>query len=121
MHDKWIFGLALLLTTSSALADAIVEASPRSRETLDLYTQPNGTESKPVATSDLPMPLPILATQAGFYKVSLSGKEVWLRSMQVRVKRDAAGASCASKAPKGVGVAQETWGATAGAGKNACN
>lgn len=121
-RNKWIFGIALLLAGMHGVyADTIVEVSPRSRETLDLYTQPSGAEAIQVSATEVPMPLTILATQTGFYKVSLSGKEVWLRSMQVRVKRDTAGASCAGKVKKGSGVAQDTWGATAGAGENACN
>ena len=118
MNNKKRLSLcAVLMVFSSVVsaADAIVGISPSTRATLDVFDNPGATEpAQQIPAAEIPMPLPIAASQAGFFKVSLGGRDGWVKGAQVRVKRET-GASCAGK------ISQFTpTGSTAGAGGDAC-
>ena len=107
----------LALAASPAIAqDKIVSLSPASATTLDLYEQPAASDAaRQVNVAEAGLPLPIQAKQAGYYQVSIGGKDYWVRGAKVRVSRDTT-ASCG-------GVAQASaalTAATPGAGKDAC-
>lgn len=111
-----LYALVALSGSPVLAADAVVGPSPGSRNTLDIFTQPERTaQTEPMALSDIALPLPILASQAGYVKVVIGGKEVWLRSTQIRIKRDSA-AGCINQASQFTPT-----GSIAGAGKDACN
>lgn len=110
-----LFAGLLALASGSLLAqEAIIGASPSSRAALELYTQPGGAPSKTVAVTELPLPLTVIASQSGYHKIEVGGKEAWVKGAQVRIKRSSQ-ASCAGK------ISQlTTTGSIAGAGGDAC-
>lgn len=107
----------LALTASIAVAqDQVVASSPSTRTSFDLYEQPGATQPvRQIAVSEAGLPLAIQATQTGYHKVAISGRDYWLRGLQVRISRDNTG-GCTTSAHAAV-VATI---ATPGAGKNAC-
>jgi len=108
----------LAVPFSVAMAqDKVVAPSPSSRTSLDLYEQPGATQSaRQISVSEAGLPLAIQATQTGYYKVAIAGRDYWLRGMQVRVHR-ATNAGCTTSVVAATGVTI----ATPGAGKDACN
>lgn len=112
------FALYVLIALSGGpalAADAVVGASPGSRNVLDVFTQPERTaQAEAMVLGDIALPLPILASQAGYVKVALGGREVWLRSTQIRIKRDSV-AGCI-----GPTTQFTPTGSIAGAGHDAC-
>jgi hypothetical protein len=110
-----LFAAALGLVSTTLLAqEVIVGASPSSRTTLDLYAEPGSASTVKLAVETLPLPVPILASASGYHKINIGGEEVWVKGVQVRVKRDSQ-ASCAGQ------ISQfNTTGSIAGAGQNAC-
>lgn len=108
---------AALILACPALwaADMVVGISPSSRNSIDAFDEPGqATPSRQIPVAEVTTPLSVLASQSGFLKVSLGGREVWVRAAQVRIKRDS-GASCATR------VSQfSPTGSTPGAGADAC-
>lgn len=112
-----VLATCLALSTSMVAAqDTVVASSPSSRTSLDLYEQPGATQPvRQIAVSEVGLPLNIQATQTGYHKVAIGGRDYWLRALQVRIKRDStAGCVTAANAPLVATIA------TPGAGKDAC-
>lgn len=109
--------VCLALSASGAMAqDKVIASSPSSRTSFDLYEQPGAAlPVRQIAVSEAGLPLSIQATQTGYHKVTVGGRDYWLRGMQVRISRDNT-ASCVTSAHAAV-VATI---ATPGAGKDAC-
>lgn len=109
---------ALCLASGTASAQRIiVGASPSSRSALDTYAAPGGSRGTSVPVAGLALPLTILESQSGYYKVELDGQPVWVKNTQVRVGRDSK-ASCAGTAE--VRPGHEPVGATPGIMRNGC-
>lgn len=110
--------IAVFLTALSLGASAteqITALTPSSRSDIELYDSPTSVQSvKKVEAGDLNFPINIQANQNGFMKISVDGKNFWVKSTQVRVKRDVV-ASCGGASDRA-----ERVGSTPGAGANAC-
>lgn len=106
----------LALSIPAMAQDRIIEPSPGSSPTLDLYEQPGAAQAvRQINVSEAGLPLIILSKQTGFYKVLIGGKDYWVRGAKVRISRDTS-ANCGAVAL----ASSELTAATPGAGKNAC-
>lgn len=107
--------LSLFMTVSVFAAEQITALTPSSRSDIEIYDSPTSMQAvKKIEVSDLNFPINIQANQNGFMKISVEGKPFWVKSTQVRVKRDVV-ASCGGTADR-----SERVGSTPGAGSNAC-
>ncbi len=95
-------GLVGVLASPLAMAQAqIVGFMPSNVTTVNLYAAP--AEGPVAGVHQLgapPWPLDVLDTKAGFVKVSIGGKEYWVKTAQVRMTRaSSAGCTTARLAP----------------------
>lgn len=96
MKEKFIFCFMLAFAAGSSGAEAISALSPHSRESVDLYDLPSANlPSKTIQADTIRFPLPILSNQSGYLKTSIGAKEYWIKSSQVRIRRDVSD-SCGS-------------------------
>ncbi len=110
-------GLVGVLASPLAMAQAqIVGFMPSTETKVSLYSAP--AEGDVVGEHRLgapPWPLDVLDTKAGFVKVSIGGKEYWVKTAQVRMTRSSsAGCTTARLAP----TTQTS--STPGVGKSGC-
>lgn len=100
---------------SSIAAEQIAGLSPSSRSEIEVYDSPSASQAtRKAAASDMTFPIDIQGSQTGFLKILIDGKPGWVKSTQVRVKRDVT-ASCGGSVDR-----VERVGSTPGAGGNAC-
>ena len=113
---KLTIALSLAVLSMGAFAaEQITALTPSSRSDIELYDSSTAVQStKKVEVGDLSFPINIQASQNGFMKILVDGKSYWVKSTQVRVKRDVV-ASCGGAADRA-----ERVGSTPGAGSNAC-
>lgn len=107
--------LCAFLSLGAFSAEQITALTPSSRSDIELFDSPTALQSvKKVEVGDLNFPINIQGNQNGFMKISVEGKSFWVKSTQVRIKRDVV-ASCGGATDRA-----ERVGSTPGAGSNAC-
>lgn len=108
--------LGLAVIAASAIgAEQITSLSPSSRTEIELFSKAGAGQSvKTMAANEITFPVNVQAQESGFLKVNVEGKTYWLKSTQVRIKRDVV-ASCAAAAEKA-----ERVGSTPGLAGNSC-
>lgn len=109
-------GLFGFVSTFAFAAEQISGLIPSGRSEIEIFDSPSASQaSRKLSASDISFPVDIQNSQTGFLKVSIDGKPGWVKSTQVRVKRDVT-ASCGSAMQR-----VERVGSTPGASGTACN
>lgn len=113
---KLTVAICLAVVSMGALAaEQITALTPSSRADIELYDSPTAVQSaKKIEAGDLSFPINVQTSQNGLMKITVDGKPYWVKSTQVRVKRDVV-ASCGGSNDRA-----ERVGSTPGAGANAC-
>lgn len=118
MKFSKIFPFLLLLVSATASAQGLV-VGPAVAEagTIKLYEAPNAAAPvHQVALREAELPLTVEDRQTGFLRVSLGGRQYWVRSVEVRTVR-----SVTAKCGAIVQASSIQSAATPGAGNRACN
>ena len=116
LHVPLLIAL-LALPVSAVLAQGkVIEPSPSTLTSLDLYDQPGAAVAvRQVSVAEAGLPLAIQSTKTSYHQVAIGGQNYWLRGAQVRISRsNTGGCGTSSQAEVKATIA------TPGAGKDAC-
>lgn len=124
---KDMLAIIVLACSTVALAqdaDIIVDLSPASRTTITVYESASRASPSTEVSKDQLLARPkVLAREKGFLKIDIDGRDMWVPSLQVRIRKDSVG-SCgtlaASARPLQQAVQTGATIATPGIGKQAC-
>lgn len=87
-----VFSVVVLASQLASAQGRILEPSAGKNASVELYDVPGAEQPfKKIAAEQAGFPLAVLAVEGGYRQVRIGGETVWLKSVQMRIEKEAGG------------------------------